>query len=249
MTDAELHQARAEKWHLDGRPVRTLDEARSFFESAGFCTMYPLRPAVPVPTFVGAWVGADDRLPTWQHVFEDPRAKEATDLMVRALRDKAVYEAPLFDENNAFLVAASVFPYFYALVGERNPKQPPRGTSSGGYSPLACDAFEMIRKRGPISKAKLGEMLGGSLSVAGLDRALGELWAKLRITRVDYSCEGATCGWSYHPDPAKGFGGDVTVADPANAFSWRRRWAGDPAMDTYTAYYEMPVRVCTSGCP
>ena len=70
-----------------------------------------------------------------------------------------------------------------------------------------------------------------------------------RITRVDYSCEGATCGWSYHPDPAKGFGGDVTVADPANAFSWRRRWAGDPAMDTYTAYYEMPVRVCTSGCP
>ncbi len=189
MTDAELHQARAEKWHLDGRPVRTLDEARSFFESAGFCTMYPLRPAVPVPTFVGAWVGADDRLPTWQHVFEDPRAKEATDLMVRALRDKAVYEAPLFDENNAFLVAASVFPYFYALVGERNPKQPPRGTSSGGYSPLACDAFEMIRKRGPISKAKLGEMLGGSLSVAGLDRALGELWAKLRITRVDYTAE------------------------------------------------------------
>ena len=28
MTDAELQQARAEKWHLDGRPVRTLDEAR-----------------------------------------------------------------------------------------------------------------------------------------------------------------------------------------------------------------------------
>jgi hypothetical protein len=109
--------------------------------------------------------------------------------MVRLLRDKAAYEAPLFDENNAFLVAASVFPYFYALVGERNPKQPPKGTSSGGYSPLACDAFEMIRRRGPISKAKLGELLGGSLSVAGLDRALGELWAKLRITRVDYTAE------------------------------------------------------------
>jgi hypothetical protein len=29
------------------------------------------------------------------------------------------HEAPLFT-NNAFLVAASVFPYFYALVGERN---------------------------------------------------------------------------------------------------------------------------------
>jgi hypothetical protein len=153
------------------------------------CLMYPLRPPVPVPTFVGAWVGADDHLPTWQHVFADPRAKEATELMVRLLRDKAAYEAPLFDENNAFLVAASVFPYFYALVGERNPKQPPKGNTSGGYSPLACDAFELIRRRGPISKAKLGEMLGGSLSVSGLDRALGELWAKLRITRVDYTVE------------------------------------------------------------
>jgi len=187
MTDTELQQARAQKWHLDGQPVRTLDEARAFLESVGFCMMYPLRPPVPVPTFVGAWVGADDYLPTWQHVFADPRAKEATELMVRLLRDKAAYEAPLFDENNAFLVGASVFPYFYALVGERNPKQPPKATTSGGYSPLACDAFELIRRRGPISKTKLGEMLGGALSVSGLDRALGELWAKLRITRVDYT--------------------------------------------------------------
>ena len=109
--------------------------------------------------------------------------------MVRALRDKAAYEAPLFDENNAFLLAASVFPYFYALVGERNPKQPPATGPRSPYSPLACDAFEIIRRHGPISKTKLGEMLGGSLSNAGLDRGLSELWAKLRITRVDYTVE------------------------------------------------------------
>src|SRR6266581_7152001 len=111
MTEQELDQFRREKWRLNGQPLRTLEEARAFLESVGFCLMYPLRPPVPVPTFVGAWVGADDHLPTWQHVFADPRAKEATELMVRLLRDKAVYEAPLFDENNAFLVAASVFPY------------------------------------------------------------------------------------------------------------------------------------------
>lgn len=70
-----------------------------------------------------------------------------------------------------------------------------------------------------------------------------------RITRVEYSCEGAFCGWSYHPEPARGYAGDVTVNEPPNAFSWRRRWEGDPAMDTYTAYYEMPVRVCIEGCP
>jgi hypothetical protein len=186
MTELELQQARAHKWHLDGHPVRTLEEAREFIESVGFCLMYPLRPPVLVPTFVGAWVGSDDRLPTWQHAFEDPRAQAATELMVRLLRDKAAFEANLFGENNNFLLAASVFPYFYALVGERNPKQPPKPGPRSEYSQLAADAFEIIRKQGPISKQKLREALGGELSLAALDRALMELWSKLRITRVDY---------------------------------------------------------------
>jgi hypothetical protein len=187
MAEQDLQQARAVKWHLDGRPVRTLDDARDFLESVGFCLMYPTRPSVLVPTFVGAWVGEDDRLPMQQHAFADPRAKEATDLMVRVLRAKAAYEAPLIDENNAFLVSPAAFPYFYALVGERNPNLAPKAGSRSGYSQLACDAFAIIRKSGPISKRKLGELLGGGLSTAGSDRALSELWAKLRITRVDYS--------------------------------------------------------------
>ena len=187
MTDSELLQARAQKWRLDGNPVRTLDEARSFLESVGFCLMYPLRPPALVPTFMGAWVGADERLPTWQHAFADARAKDATELMVRSLRDKIAYEATLFDENNAFLLAARVFPFFYALVGERNPKLAPTADTRSGYSQLACDAFQIIRRRGPISKAKLRELLAGGLSVTALDRSLAELWAKLRITRVDYT--------------------------------------------------------------
>jgi 23S rRNA pseudouridine2605 synthase len=189
MTDSELLQARMQKWRLDGQSVRTLDEARAFLESVGFCLMYPMRPPILAPTFIGAWVGSDDKLPARQHAYNDPRAKEATELMVRALRDKAAYEAPLIDENNAFLLAASVFPYFYSLVGERNPKQAPATGPRSPYSPLACDAFEIIRRNGPISKTKLGEMLGGSVSNAGLDRGLSELWAKLRITRVDYTVE------------------------------------------------------------
>jgi hypothetical protein len=187
MTDSELQLAREQKWHLDGHPVRTLDDARSFLESVGFCVMYPMRPAILAPTFIGAWVGSDDKLPARQHAYADARAKEATELMVRALREKVAFEASLIDENNAFLLSASVFPYFYSLVGERNPKQAPASGPRSPYSPLACDAFEIVRRRGPISKMKLGEMLGGSVSNAGLDRALGELWAKLRITRVDYT--------------------------------------------------------------
>ena len=50
-----------------------------------------------------------------------------------------------------------------------------------------CDAFHIIQKEGPISKHRLREVLGGDISEAALDRALDELWAKLRITRVDYN--------------------------------------------------------------
>jgi len=187
MTDQELKTARREKWHLDGKPIHTIENARAFIEGVGFALMYPMRPAVLLPTFIGAFVGSDDRLPDWQHAFADPRAAEATDLMVRLLRERAAYEANLFGENNAFLVAASAFPYFYALVGERNPRQPPKSGARSPYSPLACDAFDLIQRSGPVSKQKMQEALGGSVSFPALDKALGELWSNLRITRVDYN--------------------------------------------------------------
>src|SRR5580658_2385302 len=190
MTD--LDQVRREKWHLDGHAVHTFDEARSFLEAVGFCRMYPMRQQALVPTFIGAWVGSDQQLPTWQHAFADPRAQEASDVMVRLLRDRAAYEANRFDENNAFLIAASIFPYFYALVGERNPKLAPKPKPHSDYSQLACDAFALIARDGPISKQKMRDVLGGSVSFVALDHALGELWSRLRITRVDYNpTEGA----------------------------------------------------------
>src|SRR5208337_975822 len=183
----DLDQLRRDKWHLNGQPVHTLDDARSFIESVGFCLFYPLKPPLLAPTFIGAWVGSEDRLPTWQHAFADPRAQEATDLMIRLLRERDAYEANLFGENNAFLLAASIFPYFYALVGERNPKQPPKPRPHSEYSQLACDAYEIVSRDGPVSKIRVQERLGGSVSTAALDKSLAELWSKLRITRVDYN--------------------------------------------------------------
>jgi len=188
----ELDQLRREKWRLTGQPIHTLEDARAFLESVGFCLMYPLKPAVLVPTFIGAWVGSDENLPTWQHAFADSRTQQATEMMVRLLREHAAYEANLFNENNAFLVAGSIFPYFYALVGERNPKQAPKAGPRSEYSQLACDTFELIRRDGPISKQKMQEKLGGSVSFAALDHALGELWSRLRITRVDYKASEGT---------------------------------------------------------
>jgi hypothetical protein len=190
----DLDQLRRDKWRLNGNPIRTIDDARAFIESVGFCLMYPMRPPVLVPTFIGAWAGSDENLPSWQQAFADPRTRDAADLMVRLLRERAAYEAILFNENknNGFLVAASIFPYFYALVGERNPRLGPKAGSRSEYSQLACDTFELISREGPISKQKMQDKLGGSVSLAALDHALVELWSRLRITRVNYdSLEGS----------------------------------------------------------
>jgi len=150
--------------------------------------MYPMRPAVLVPTFIGAYEGTDENLPTWQHAYADQRARDATDLMVRLLRTKTAYEANLFGETN-FLVSSSIFSYFYAITGDRNPRQTPKPGTRSEYSTLAAHTFEQIQKHGPVNKERLRESLGGELSQAALDRALNELWSKLRITRVDYKPE------------------------------------------------------------
>ena len=188
MTFEELTNLRREKWHVNGNPVHTLEDGRSFIESVGFCLMLPLpAPKTPlIPTFVGAFLGSDEKLPTQRQAFTDPRSREATELMVRLLRDKSAYEANLGDENNALLVSASAFPYFYTLVGERNPKQSPKPGPRSPYSELACDTYQIIHRKGPISKSKLLQEIGKGISVPALDKSLAELWSKLRITRMDY---------------------------------------------------------------
>lgn len=186
MTEQELQQLRREKWRLSGNAARTIDDAREFIDAVGFCIMYPQRPVLLAPTFMGAFVGADQGLPDRQHAFADARAKDATELMVRLLRERAAFEANLFGENN-FLLSAAAFPYFYSLVGDKNPKQERKLGIRSDESPLARDTFEVVRQQGPVTKQKLAQVLGGEPSPAALDHALGDLWSKLLITRVDYT--------------------------------------------------------------
>ena len=51
MTDNELDQLRREKWRLNGVPLRTLDEARRFIETVGFCLHVSHAPAAAGPDF------------------------------------------------------------------------------------------------------------------------------------------------------------------------------------------------------
>ena len=66
MFEQQLQELRHQKWRLDGQGIRTIEDARAFIDSVGFCTLYPQRPAVLTPTFVGAYFGSEEKLPTWQ---------------------------------------------------------------------------------------------------------------------------------------------------------------------------------------
>jgi winged helix DNA-binding protein len=186
MTDQELQQQRAHIWRLDGNPVRTIEDARSFLEKAGFCLMYPVRTLALVPAFVAAYIGSTEGLPDLKHAYADSRAQEATDLMVRLLRERSSYEINLFAGTD-LIISAPLFPYFYALLSDRNPKAPPKTKAQGDVSLLAGKVFTAIQEHGPATKHQLRELVGHEPTDAALERALGELWSILKITRVDYN--------------------------------------------------------------
>src|SRR5258708_38980234 len=145
MTDQELQQQRAHIWRLDGKPARTVESARSFLEKAGFCLMYPVRTLPLVPAFMAAYIGSADGLPDAKHAFADPRAQDATELMVRLLRERSAFEIRLLPDTN-LIVSAQLFPFFYALLSDRNPKAPPKTKAQGAaVSYLASKAFPAMQ--------------------------------------------------------------------------------------------------------
>ena len=139
--------------------------------------------------------------------------------MVRLLREKSAFESNLFGEETSFFIAAPVFPFVYGLVGDRNPRQQTAPGKKSEYAPLARDVFEGIREKGKLTKPQLAELLGGSLSNPALDRALNELWSKLRITRVDYTRDqGAAWDALYRwaPEPVRS-GVNMSVPEALSA--------------------------------
>ncbi|HKD90907.1 MAG TPA: hypothetical protein VKB56_03360 [Terriglobales bacterium] len=185
----ELQHRRDEKWHLDGNPVRTLDAARDFLEDVGLCLMYPVALSSPAPTFIAAWLGRADRLLSQRPAFSDPEAAEAEDMKLRLLREHAAYEWRFAD--SVLLIAASVFPYFYALASDREGRQQPAWAAGQKLSKLARDTWaEFQRVRQPLSEQTLRQQVGKGVTESALNRALHELSQRLRIMRVDRSPAG-----------------------------------------------------------
>jgi hypothetical protein len=189
----ELKQQRASKWRTDGaHPVRTLEDARAFIDAVGFCLVFPTRPAVVAPTFIGAVLATETELPIASKAAVDPRTHLATDLVLRLLNDKHAFEVP-FGDSGSLLVSAAEFPYFYALLGERNPKSAP-GRGVHGEKTLAAHTFTLLSKRA-MTEQEMLDAHGKGISEAALARALHELWSKLRIARVGLLEHSASATW------------------------------------------------------
>src|SRR5258708_33929523 len=110
MVEQELQEQRGQNWGVNSDPVGSLKDARSFLETVGFCLMYPERSLPLVPSFIGAYTGSASGLPDTKHAFSDPRAQQATDLMVRLLREPNAYEVNLFSDTH-LIIGPRVFPY------------------------------------------------------------------------------------------------------------------------------------------
>lgn len=187
--EQDIKKERQQKWHVTENtpPLRTLDQAREFLNGVGFCLAYPVRPSPPAPTFIGAYVGSEEKLPSAKQAFADANARAATELIVRLLSEKSAFEVA-FGEDASLLVSVAEFPYFYALVGDRNPKAAP-SPGLRGEQALTTHTFQIIDEHGPINEDEMRRKLGREISRNAIEKVLQTLWSKLRITRVDSGIE------------------------------------------------------------
>ena len=185
----ELQNKRRQRWHQDGNAVRTFEAARDFLEDVGLCLMYPAARSSPAPIFIAAWLGRAERVPSARLAFSDPEAVDAEDMRLRLLREHVAYEWP-FGES-VLLIAPSIFPFFYTLASDREGRQQPTWAAGQKLSKLARDTWaEFQRPPQPLSEQALRQQVGKGVTESALDRALHELWQRLRIMRLDRSPKG-----------------------------------------------------------
>jgi hypothetical protein len=179
MTEQELEQLRRDKWRTNGMPLHTLEDAHAFIDSVGICVMFPLKPAVLLPSFLAAVIGEDRGMPTQKQAFADPRAQRAVEFAKRLVAQKLAFESNIFPENT-LLLSPRVFPYFYVLAGERA-----AGLNRQQLSQLASLSWKILEQDGAQTREMLREKLGTELSITAIERALGELWMRLRVLPLE----------------------------------------------------------------
>ena len=168
MTDLELQQLRREKWRLDGKPIRTIEQARAFLEDVGFCLMYP-QASGAAGADVYRRVCGIGRSPAGMAACiqrsasgRGDRIDGAVAARARGVRSESVRREQRISGRRRRCFLISMRWWASAIPSWRR-----RRDRALAYSALACDAFELISRDGPISKQKIAGSAGRKRVAAG----------------------------------------------------------------------------------
>jgi hypothetical protein len=185
-TAAQLAETRLKQWHQQGEALLTMENLRSWINTAGLVLFVP-RPQIvaPAPSLVEAVLGEPTAIPTIE------QTTEARSLLARLVAEGLAVPLNLLGAGTVhagapgdtpdFVASTAVFSYVFTLRGDKAWKQPP--TTSGAFkvSPLALATHEALSQRGPLSAYDLTTEVGKEVTEAAVLRALGELWTHLRV--------------------------------------------------------------------
>jgi len=196
---AQLAETRLKQWHQQGEALLTMENLRSWINTAGLVLFVP-RPQIvaPAPSLVEAVLGAPTPIPTIE------QTAEARSLLARLVAEGLAVPLNLLGagagtvhagapgDTPDFVASTAVFSYVFTLRGDKAWKQPPVTSGAFKVSPLALATHEAISQRGPLSAYDLTTEVGKEVTEAAVLRALGELWTHLRVLPLAQAGENAT---------------------------------------------------------
>jgi hypothetical protein len=198
-TAAQLSETRLKQWHQQGEALLTMENLRSWINTAGLALFVP-RPQIvaPAPSLVEAVLGEPVATPTIE------QTTEARSLLARLVAEGLAVPLNLLGagagtvhagapgDTPDFVASTAVFSYVFTLRGDKAWKQPPVTSGAFKVSPLALATHEALSQRGPLSAYDLTTEVGKEVTEAAVLRALGELWTHLRVLPLAQAGENAT---------------------------------------------------------
>jgi 23S rRNA pseudouridine2605 synthase len=198
-TAAQLAETRLKQWHQQGEALLTMENLRSWINTAGLVLFVP-RPQIvaPAPSLVETVLGEPVATPTIE------QTTEARSLLARLVAEGLAVPLNLLGagagtvhagapgDTPDFVASTAVFSYVFTLRGDKAWKQPPVTSGAFKVSPLALATHEALSQRGPLSAYDLTTEVGKEVTEAAVLRALGELWAHLRVLPLAQAGENAT---------------------------------------------------------
>ena len=196
---AQLAETRLKQWHQQGEALLTMENLRSWINTAGLVLFVP-RPQIvaPAPSLVEAVLGQPVATPTIE------QTAEARSLLARLVGEGLAVPLNLLGAGAAtvhagapgdtpdFVASTAVFSYVFTLRGDKAWKQPPATSGPFKVSPLALATHDVLSRRSPLSAYDLSTEVGKEVTEAAVLRALGELWTHLRVLPLAQSGGAAT---------------------------------------------------------